>query len=267
THGQFSCDSCKKHYKSEKDLQEHECEDINLYEEILIKSEDGVENGSEVEEVIIVKGTEVTGSELQNFCKECNKRVKSLNQHLKKHHTVSKVEQTSMVKQVTCEFCQKIYNKIVPKNVSLQAYQYISVSQLLCNFGMSLITRITTTVFLDKIPQLLQFNQFRSSIKDLLISKVFYIIEFLLCNSEMPYKCQYCDKRMPNRARMKEHERMHTKEKPYICNICGKALSQASGLRTHMMQHTGRPEVCGICNKRFCRKSELKLHLSKHMGK
>lgn len=63
THGKYSCDSCKKRYKTEDDLKEHDC-DSNSGEstkKIWTNSEAANENETGPVETIIIEGVEAVG--------------------------------------------------------------------------------------------------------------------------------------------------------------------------------------------------------------
>lgn len=60
THGKYSCNSCKKRYKTERDLKEHECvlNSTALIKEIWPVSDAADENETGPVETIIIKGVE-----------------------------------------------------------------------------------------------------------------------------------------------------------------------------------------------------------------
>uniref|UniRef100_A0A182Q0T3 C2H2-type domain-containing protein n=1 Tax=Anopheles farauti TaxID=69004 RepID=A0A182Q0T3_9DIPT len=82
-----------------------------------------------------------------------------------------------------------------------------------------------------------------------------------------PYKCEHCERKMPDKMRYDQHVRMHTGEKPYACRYeCGRTYSHTSDRRRHeMMSHTGeKPHRCGVCSVTYVRRRELQLHYQKY---
>ncbi|XP_063157357.1 zinc finger protein 34-like [Candoia aspera] len=84
---------------------------------------------------------------------------------------------------------------------------------------------------------------------------------------EKPYACTLCEKRFRHPSNLHIHLRTHSGERPYQCPECGKAFSQSCNLRTHRKIHTGtKPYKCCVCGKSFCHSSNLTIHQRVHTG-
>ncbi|XP_042327572.1 zinc finger protein 135-like [Sceloporus undulatus] len=84
---------------------------------------------------------------------------------------------------------------------------------------------------------------------------------------EKPYTCSMCNKCFRHPSHLHIHLRTHSGERPYKCPECGKAFSQSCNLRTHRQIHTGsKPFRCCVCTKSFRHKSNLTIHERVHTG-
>ncbi|KAM6452447.1 uncharacterized protein PHA67_018766 isoform 1-T2 [Liasis olivaceus] len=84
---------------------------------------------------------------------------------------------------------------------------------------------------------------------------------------EKPYACTLCEKCFRHPSNLHIHLRTHSGERPYQCPECGKAFSQSCNLRTHRKIHTGsKPYQCCVCGKSFCHSSNLTIHQRVHTG-
>ncbi|XP_062814039.1 zinc finger protein with KRAB and SCAN domains 1 [Anolis carolinensis] len=84
---------------------------------------------------------------------------------------------------------------------------------------------------------------------------------------EKPYACSMCSKCFRHPSHLHIHQRTHSGERPYKCPECGKTFSQSCNLRTHRQIHTGRkPFQCSVCNKCFYHRSNLTIHKRVHTG-
>ncbi|XP_048515116.1 zinc finger protein 479-like isoform X4 [Athalia rosae] len=89
--------------------------------------------------------------------------------------------------------------------------------------------------------------------------------------SDLPFKCNDCDKRFRKAIELQEHYNIHSGEKPCICTICGSAFH----LRRQLSAHCRRthPEMkaskvtstaCDICGRVLATKRSLFRHKESH---
>ncbi|XP_053121752.1 uncharacterized protein LOC128331847 [Hemicordylus capensis] len=84
---------------------------------------------------------------------------------------------------------------------------------------------------------------------------------------EKPYACKLCEKCFRHPSNLHIHLRTHSGERPYQCLECGKAFTQSCNLRTHSQIHSGnKPYRCFVCGKSFCHSSNLTIHQRIHTG-
>ncbi|XP_018564616.1 zinc finger protein 2-like [Anoplophora glabripennis] len=234
THGKHACDLCKKRYKTEKDLEEHECV-VNLKvlrKDMWANRDAATETEIGPVETIIIKGVEVVGSaDLQNFCKDCNKRVKSLKQHIKKFHSL--VKEQRVVKKIKCEFCEKIFSN---------------------SYKLKIHTRTHTGQLPYKCKYCERRTLTRSRLKD----------HERTHTKEKPYICNICGKGLSQSSALRTHMRQHT-GRPEVCNLCSKTFCRKSELKLHLSKHKGeKPFLCTDCGRTFAQRSHLSEHMASH---
>ena len=80
-------------------------------------------------------------------------------------------------------------------------------------------------------------------------------------------KCRYCPKEFCWESRLREHERVHTRERPFKCDVCSKYFSRSSSLLRHRRIHTGeKPFTCKVCQVSFTSSSNQRRHERTHTG-
>uniref|UniRef100_H2YDL5 C2H2-type domain-containing protein n=1 Tax=Ciona savignyi TaxID=51511 RepID=H2YDL5_CIOSA len=71
-------------------------------------------------------------------------------------------------------------------------------------------------------------------------------------SSDMPYKCDICDKSFQKQSSLTRHKYEHTGKRPHHCNECGKSFKHKHHLIEHQRLHSGeKPYQCDKCGKRF----------------
>ncbi|XP_052088474.1 zinc finger protein 184-like [Mytilus californianus] len=86
-------------------------------------------------------------------------------------------------------------------------------------------------------------------------------VHTLYKHTDKKLKCRYCSKIMAIPNTLKRHELRHTGVKKFECEYCVKKFYTKDLLKTHIVVHTKeRPFKCQICDKRFSQFSALSRH-------
>ncbi|KAK9720360.1 Zinc-finger associated domain (zf-AD) [Popillia japonica] len=82
----------------------------------------------------------------------------------------------------------------------------------------------------------------------------------------LPFKCDFCDFRVPKKHLLHQHMRKHAPvTKDFLCSICGRAFSTKQKLNSHRVRHTDeRPFKCKICGKAFKQPLDVQQHEAGH---
>ncbi|KAI4460608.1 zinc finger protein [Holotrichia oblita] len=82
----------------------------------------------------------------------------------------------------------------------------------------------------------------------------------------LPFKCDFCDFRVPKKHLLHQHMRKHAPAtKDFLCSICGRAFSTKQKLNAHRVRHTDeRPFKCKICGKAFKQPLDVQQHEAGH---
>ncbi|XP_071000079.1 zinc finger protein 235-like [Oncorhynchus clarkii lewisi] len=84
---------------------------------------------------------------------------------------------------------------------------------------------------------------------------------------EKPFHCATCGKSFREKFNLTRHEKVHSGEKPYHCTQCGKSFNRSGSLKEHQRVHTGeKPYHCSLCQKSFSQPGNLKKHQRIHTG-
>ncbi|XP_064820275.1 zinc finger protein 418-like [Oncorhynchus masou masou] len=82
------------------------------------------------------------------------------------------------------------------------------------------------------------------------------------------FPCHQCGKSFRSSGKLKNHQRVHTREKPFHCATCGKSFREKFNLTRHEKVHSGeKPYHCTQCGKSFNRSGSLKEHQRVHTGR
>ena len=89
-------------------------------------------------------------------------------------------------------------------------------------------------------------------------------------NSFGKYDCINCEKMFPTLSKWKTHMMIHTHEKPYACGECGKSFAQKINLKMHefgvhkkirrIRKVAFKKNPCSMCSKSFISPSALEAH-------
>nr|CAB3267909.1 ZF(C2H2)-33 zinc finger protein [Phallusia mammillata] len=81
--------------------------------------------------------------------------------------------------------------------------------------------------------------------------------------TEMPYKCDICDKCFQKQSSLTRHKYEHTGKRPHHCNECGKSFKHKHHLIEHQRLHSGeKPYQCDKCGKRFSHSGSYSQHMN-----
>lgn len=195
--------------------------------------------------------------QLCEFCGEKFKHQGTLDQHVKKRHTV-------LEKTIQCPKCPKKF----------------SMKQKLSFHVKSVHTTLRAYLCEDcgadfKNPASLRHHRIR---KHQLVGNK---RECPVCRKVVPFyglskhmhthkaysiQCPHCDKMFKNTSTLKQHVRIHEDQRQYRCDTCGVGFNRRDGLRLHMKVHEksgsrGLKECsCQICGEKFPNHSTLVIH-------
>ena len=80
-------------------------------------------------------------------------------------------------------------------------------------------------------------------------------------------KCRYCPREFCKGSRLREHERVHTRQRTFKCDVCSKYFPHSSSLLVHRRTHTGGKRfTCKVCQASFTASSSLHIHERNHTG-
>ncbi|XP_067123573.1 LOW QUALITY PROTEIN: zinc finger protein 271-like, partial [Centruroides vittatus] len=249
----FSCEHCKKNFKTKQNLQRHE--KIHTGEKPY-SCDECKKNFTQKSDLI--KHLRVHTGEKPYSCGECKKKFSekgSLIKHLRIH---------TGEKPYTCDECKKKFSEkgslIAHLRVHTREKPY-SCDECKKNFTQKSDLIKHLRVHTGEKPYSCgeckkKFSEKGSLIKHLRIH-----------TGEKPYTCDECKKKFSEKGSLIAHLRVHTGEKPYSCDECKKTFTQKGNLIAHLRVHTGeKPYTCDKCKMKFSEKGSLIKHLRIHTG-
>jgi len=96
------------------------------------------------------------------------------------------------------------------------------------------------------------------------VGKTKYLLQCHQRSHTKPFKCSSCGKRLPTKAKLKEHRLIkHENPDAFQCFICKKSMSTKKTLLSHFQTHEDNPAMpfeCLQCPKKFRSRKDLKRH-------
>ncbi|XP_066561844.1 zinc finger protein 271 [Amia ocellicauda] len=84
---------------------------------------------------------------------------------------------------------------------------------------------------------------------------------------QRPHQCAQCEKRFPTLSELKKHQHIHTGDKPFRCSECERCFNRLRNLKRHYQIHTGEtPFPCPVCGNSFTTLAVLQRHQRTHTG-
>ncbi|XP_066482974.1 zinc finger protein 398-like isoform X2 [Tiliqua scincoides] len=82
---------------------------------------------------------------------------------------------------------------------------------------------------------------------------------------ELPFQCQLCSTRFPQKETLLEHLQAHSWDRPFQCPYCSRSYVYREALTSHLLGHfTQKPFHCYLCSRVFDEPMELARHVSSH---
>ncbi|XP_035659757.1 zinc finger and BTB domain-containing protein 43-like [Branchiostoma floridae] len=86
-------------------------------------------------------------------------------------------------------------------------------------------------------------------------------------DSDKPFQCMFCPKRLRSKSLLAMHIRRHTGERPHACPLCFTKFHEKWSLTKHMRVHTGeKPYKCTQCPATFADASNRNKHRKRMHG-
>lgn len=76
-----------------------------------------------------------------------------------------------------------------------------------------------------------------------------------------PFECNICGKKLASKKSLKRHCSKHTEERKHMCTKCDKSYVYRNELNLHMKTHDGIQYMCPICGKSFVTGYVLNRHM------
>lgn len=173
-------------------------------------------------------------------CLICNKTFpvrRYMMSHMRSSHRSPKLKQDKPPIVLSCEICQKVFNKQGMLNKHMKQHNK-EPARYMCDYcGHEFENRHCLRKHLSSAHK---------------ISKKFF-------------KCAVCQKVVPKK-REEEHMKFHTGEKEHQCELCGSQFVTEGLLNTHKKrQHGGLKYACDLCPERFGQSKKLLHHRRSHV--
>ncbi|XP_060533813.1 zinc finger protein 675-like isoform X2 [Cylas formicarius] len=254
----FRCKVCHRNFTESKALMTHlkdhvKCETCEM---VFENSELFCKHSCRGEKIEIESGNK----EAQNFCRQCNKKVRSLAAHVNRIHTKS--ERGAEFKHL-CPHCGKQFRTVSKLNVHIRVHT--NEAPYKCQYCDRRVKTRNVLVVHERTHT--GEKPYICSVCGKGFSQSTILNTHLRIHTGRPEKCTICDKRFCRAAELKLHMRKHTGEKPYSCNHCGQSFKQKSHLVEHTRIHSeDRPYKCEYCKKAFKNLGTLRTHVQIHLG-
>ncbi|KAJ8956126.1 hypothetical protein NQ318_016581 [Aromia moschata] len=200
----------------------------------------------------------------QNFCKECNKRVRSLEKHNKRYHSNISGNNKEGSQELLCTYCGKQFKSLAKLTIHVRTHT--GEAPYKCSY----CDKRTTTRFHLVVHERTHTGEkpHVCSMCGKRFSQSSVLNTHMKLHTGRPEQCSICLKRFCRRSQLRQHLRKHTGEKPYVCSHCGQEFQQKSHLDGHTRTHsTERPYQCEFCEKNFKQLGTLRSHINIHLGK
>lgn len=227
-------DDCENNH-----LEECASVPVTLPEDVILKSEDPIEN-----EKIIPLTSQVIVLNLE--CQDCGTTFKSESK-LRVHRKNAHLQQ-----QLTCPICKKVH----------KTYQSLQNH-------MMRRTKACITASKIHVEGEGKNRMFHCKDCEYKTNRIHYMTNHLVIHSgERPHICNICGQAFTQMHSLIGHkESAHSIDiKQATCPHCGKHIVGRTSWYSHMKIHSGGPQSCKECGKTFATKASLKVHMKRHSG-
>ena len=243
----YHCTVCKKMFKTESELQTHQCG----------------------------KKRRVSGKEKTHKCDTCGKMFGlrgSLTRHIRvvhdkiarlscpyckyrtdrQHNLTTHMAIHTGDKNYKCTHCY--YTATEKKNLTTHIYHHHTNKTYKCQYKQCGVRKPSVEELHEHIRSNHPVQQHRCDQCPMSFKTAHLLTQHKRTHGEVDsrYECKYCGKRFTLPGHLKKHSLTHTGERPHKCSVCGKGFTVRCNLTTHMRIHTGEnPFSCSYCDKRF----------------